>query len=317
MRRSTALSCLLTFAAVVPAQISAGATANAVTVRSGVVVAAPVAPGTDVWFGLARQATSGSGNAFANVGQVATSTAVAATWQLGCIATSAGSSPAAASATVRYDFVAAHAFVGRLVVAWAPATSGTGSAALAVDVGDDGVVDAVGSATIQVAFGPGPLSVRVSGACTADAGSIQGPFGSSWSWAGSAHGNLTLRLEATHATTVQEGAACGNGAPALLVVPTLADGIEVRGDCPPGVDVAFLAIGFAPAAAVLPLPPACSLLVTPELIDAQWPDAQRRVVWSFAVPSAVRPLTLRTQLLGLDVAAFMLAASAAARTDLP
>jgi hypothetical protein len=302
--------------AVAHAQISPAAAALAVTVRSGVVTAPVVVPGSEAWLGWSRQANSGTGNAFATVGHAASSTAITGAWQFGCLAGTAASSPAEASVAMRYEFLALHAFVGRLVVEWTPSTSGTGAAGLAIDVGDDGSVEAQGAATIPIAFGPGPLAVRVAGTCTATAGTIQGPFGSSWSWAGSAYGNLTLRLEATHASTTFVGTPCGS-APSLAVLPDLVDGIEVRGVCAPTSDLALLAIGFQSAVTPLPLPPACTLLVVPELVDAQWPDALGRVTWSFAAPPAVRPVTLRMQLFGLDAATFTLAASACARTDVP
>jgi hypothetical protein len=105
--------------------------------------------------------------------------------------------------------------------------------------------------------------------------------------------------------------------PSLAVTPNLTGGLEVRGDCPVGIDFGLLAIGFLPVVAPLPLPPTCTLLVAPELVDVQLPDATRAVGWTFSVPVAARPLTLRSQLFGLHAATWQLSASACARTDVP
>ncbi len=313
MRLLVALSGVLLLAASVRSQVLPSATAAGSTVRAGLVTATPLPIGGDVWPGFQRQAAGTVGNAHSLVAHATTPTAITATWQLGCQAVATGSSESVAS--VRYTFTALQSFTGRFDIGWSPTTTGSGTATLAIDLGDDGIVDGSGAGAIPITFGPGPLVVRVTMQCNATAGSVQGPFGSSWQWSGSASVAGSLQLVAGHATTTVEGNACGTPMPSLQATPDLAGGLELRGGCPAGIDFGLLAVGFLPIVAPLPLPPTCMLLVAPELVDAQLPDAQRAVVWTFAVPLAARPLTLRSQLFGFYAATSQLTASACARTD--
>ncbi|MGB3966106.1 MAG: hypothetical protein WBO45_05205, partial [Planctomycetota bacterium] len=265
--------------------------------------------------GLARQANGPVGSAFVSVQHALTATQVTLTWQFGCSAFTSGTSTSDTS--IRYELHAAQPFLGQLAIGWSPTAAGTGTCAVAIDLGDDGSVEAAGAATIPVVFGPGPLVVRVVGAANAAAGIAYGPFGSSWSWSGSASAWLSLQLTATHATAMVEGAGCGAPMPGLVATPDLAQGVLLRGDCPIGVDAGVLVVGFAASILPLPLPPFCTLHVAPVLTDWRLPDAQRQVAWSLPVPLAVRPAVLRAQLLGLDADPFALTASPSLRIDFP
>jgi hypothetical protein len=88
------------------------------------------------------------------------------------------------------------------------------------------------------------------------------------------------------------------------------------GACAPNDDVAVLALGFAAAATPLGLPPGCGLGVQQAVTGWQLPDSQHTVVWSLAVPAAVRPLALHAQLLGVRLAPLAVTTSPALRLSL-
>lgn len=297
------------------AQVDPAAAANFAVVRAGTVTAPSVAPGTDVWSGLSRQANGTTGSAWLSVQHAASTTQITVAWQAGCQAVANGS--CASDGSLRYRFDSPVPFVGQLAVGWSTTLTGTGASSLALDLHDDGSIDANGATTLPVAFGPAPLFVRVTTSASANAGTLSGPFGSSWSWWGSASTWLALQLTASPAIVSVEAAGCGNPAPGLTAQADLAQGIELRGACPPSVDLAILVLGFLPVPQLLPWSPFCTMHVAPVLTEWSWPDAQRSAVWSLPVPFAVRPVTMRTQMLGLAVAAFELTTSPALRIDLP
>jgi hypothetical protein len=119
-------------------------------------------------------------------------------WQLSCHAIS--NSTSAAELEVRYEIASPYLQSGDLLIDWQPTV--TGQSTLSVDVFDDGYIDAQGSATVPVTFqNPFPLILRVTATTNAQAGSFQGPWGSSWSWSGTASAQLRIRFVPTHAQT--------------------------------------------------------------------------------------------------------------------
>ncbi|MEO6593512.1 MAG: hypothetical protein ABIP94_02025 [Planctomycetota bacterium] len=298
------LSAALLTVGAVRTQVWPTATAVAVTVRAGSVQAPFVVPGSDVWPGFYRGCSGTVGASSCTVTNQMPATSIDGSWVMGCSAHQPGSSTS--DATVRYELWASTPVSGRIMVTWTPAVAGTGSAVLSFDLFDDGSVDATGSTSLPATIGPGGLPFRVRATCAATAGISQGPFGSSWSYWGTAQGTLSVHFLPTPCQTQNVGAPCG--APQLATLANLLPGVDLVGDFDAAVDIAVLVLGFAGAVIPSPLPPGCALLVAPVVTDWHLVSAQR-AQWAMAVPQAVRPATFRAQMLGLDVATFSLATS--------
>lgn len=301
------------FAAPLAAQLTPSAQFDTGAVRAGFQVAALPSGGSPVWNGFGTSAATSVGSAHLAVQQSCSATAVDVQWQFGCQAVAQTTSSAGAS--VRYAFASPVAVSGLLSTLWFAQTSGTGTAQLAIDLGDDGTVDASGTDSLPITFGPGVLLVRVTASGNASAGSFQAGW-STWHYSGAAQGTLVLRLEAAGLTSQLTSNACGASPPTFAALSTFAGGVLFAGACGPVDDIAVLALGFAPAAIPLGLPPGCVLGVAPDATAWQLPDAQRYVQWELAVPTAVRPIALHAQLLGLHVAPFQLTTSQALRLTL-
>ncbi len=293
------------------AQVSPSAMAGGITVRAGAVQAAPVPSGSDVWSGFTRSCTASPGAAWLHVDHAVTSTHVDLHWTLSSQAPATGT--AASDGVIRYELWSLATVVGRLVVTWTNAITGSGTSSLGIDLLDDGSVDATGSCVLPVTFGPGGLPFRVHASCLCSAGVVHGPFGSSWSYSGSAQASLSIRFEPTHCQTMEVGAACGS--PQLAAVGNLLQGVDVVGDFVPATDAAILVLGNVGTVLPLSLPPACNLLVAPVVTDWRLVDAQHRAIWAIYVPAVVRPLSFRVQMLGFDFDTFFLETSRALQVD--
>lgn len=272
---------------------------DAVTVRSGAALASAPAAGSEVWSGGSAFVNGNTGTASLALQHAANATGVDVQWQLACQANAATSS--VASASVRYELPTTAAGVGILSILWLTNTSGTGATQLAIDVGDDGVVDAVGIDALPVVFAPGAFVVRVTASVQATASTVQMGW-STWHLTGAAQAALVLRLAPDGVTSSVVAPPCGNVPAALSAAATFADGVGFVGTLDPSSDLGVLVLGLHPAAVPLGLPPGCSLAVAPDLVAWQVPDAARAVVWQLAVPQALRPFALQAQLVGLAVA---------------
>ena len=168
--RPTLLSLsVLTVATTASAQVVANAPMVTSTVLAGSSAAPPVVPGTNVWSGLVRSVTGAASNASLALTHDLEPTEVSLQWQLSSQAIS--NSVSIAEAEVRFDIASTIPQTGELIIDWSPTLSGTGLAALTVDVFDDGVVDAQGSATVPVMFDQqSPLILRVNAGTSAQAG---------------------------------------------------------------------------------------------------------------------------------------------------
>ncbi|MEZ6036173.1 MAG: hypothetical protein R3F29_01745 [Planctomycetota bacterium] len=295
--RRTAPLALFVLGAPIAAQIQPGAALVEARVRSGTVASAVPVTGGDVWNGLWRTVSGSGGNAAWGISNSLDAFAVETAWQLSCAAWSAGSSEASGDVRLLLDTPVQQS--GALVVEWASTLSGTGSATIAVDVGDDGAIEASDATVVPVTFGPGPLVVRVRAGVEAQSGSVSGPFGTSWSWSGSASAQLRVRFVATHATITEADAATCVPAPVMSVRPDLWQGVSFDVAAPAGADVALLVLGFDAANAPLPLSAGCTLAVVPALVVAA-PVMAGGAAFALAVPPALRPASLLAQSIALD-----------------
>lgn len=289
------LAVLATFATA-RAQVATQATLVGGAVRAGTTLAS-LPTGNTLVNDLLRSCAGPGGSAHLACGFVESATTIDLQWSLGCTATGTGT--AVAEATVRYDFVAATPFTGRLVVTWIPTAAGTGSTLLEVDLGADGTIDANGTAVLPVTFAAGTTSLRLHVLCQAAAGAIQGPFGSSYGYHGNAHGSLGVRLEPDHCSTQAVGAPCGIAQ--FGAAGTFARDVVLAAEVPQQADLALLALGFTAIAVPLPLPPGCLLHVDPVILDGRLVAPDGAVAWLLAPGATAPPLSFRAQLLGLDL----------------
>ena len=308
---------LFTLAAAVPAvaQGTPAATLLARSVRAGGQVAAAPAVGSSVWGGFASGTSGSVGNATCSLQDQLATTSGEMVWNVGCAAVWQGA--AEAIVEVRYEFVAPAVGPATILCDWQPGGAGTGACVLQVDLHDDGIVDAVGSASLPVVLGPNPLRVRLRAAATATAGTWSYGWFSSWNYSGSASGLLVLRVLPDHAQVASTAAACSGAAPTFATAPTFAGAIELTGAFGTVDDLALLVLGFGPTAVPLPLPPGCLLTVTPDRTELALVGPERTAAWTLTVPPAVRPLTFHAQLLGVDVAPFSILGSAALAVTSP
>lgn len=308
MHKTKLSLCALLCAATAPCQVDVTAQLAAGQVTTATSTSAPIVSGTDIWSGFARATTPGADQASLEMAHGIDSQNVRMHWQLQAQANASG--PSVSRGEARYELASPILQSGNLEIEWLPATTGTGQATLAIDVYDDGYVDAHGTATIPVVFGTGfPLTLRVTAEASADAGTIHGPWGTSWSWFGSAAGELRVRFVPTHATsTVVVAQPCAT-APTLTSTPDLHEGVELEGDCGPTDVLAVFALGFQSTDVLLPLSANCRLLVAPvvtQLHPVAFGTAVRQPV---AVPAAVRPVQFLAQLVTLTAAGNITAGS--------
>jgi hypothetical protein len=280
---------------------------------AGSISSQPMVPGSDIWPGYWRVANAAVSSSSVMLSHQLTAVNVDLQWQLDCHANINDS--AIAAAEVVYELASPYPQVGNLVVEWLPALQGTGQASLQVDLYDDGVVDAVSSATIPTAFGQTPLIMRVHVQTAAHAGSFQGPWGSSWTWSGAAGGDLRIRFVPTHSTSlaaVMQPCSSGVG---LQAQSNLNQGVQLQAQCAVADDLALFVLGFQTADLPLPLSSTCRLLVDELVVIGQQLIVGSIAEHSIAVPLAVRPAFFYAQAVALDVDLMSLTASDSVRTD--
>lgn len=315
MRFTNLTLCVLLPATIASAQVVATAPLVDATVLAGATVAPGIAPGSNVWAGLARSATGAASGASLGLTHQIDPVQVDLQWQLNCHAIS--NSTSAAEIEVRYEITSAYLQSGNLIIDWQPTVTGTGQATLSVDVFDDGYVDAQGSAIVPVAFqNPFALNLRVTAGTNAQAGTFQGPWGSSWSWSGAAAAQLHIRFVPTHAQTTTLATQPCSPAPTLTVLPDLSQGLDLQAMAPPTEQLALFALGFQATNMPLPLSHSCLLLVDPAVILAQPLQPGMPAHQSLTIPTAARPATFLTQLITLNPTSATLTASPLLNTNI-
>ena len=282
-------------------------------VVAGVGAAAPMIPGTDVWPGLLRACGSSPDTGNVLLVHHQDDLEVSIDWQLASHAILSGSS--LSKVEVRYQLVSPVQQSGQLIISWLPTTTGTGQCTVGIDVYDDGYVDSYGSAVLPVAFQQLPLTLRVTAEASSQAGTLQGPWGSSWSWSGTAAAQLQIRFVPDHATSTTQAVQTCVQAPALEVLPDLREGVTLQGQCSAAHDFAVFALGFQQVSAQLPISPGCLLLVDPVVTALLPVSASATIRQHIPVPVAVRPNFFLAQLLAFDATAMTLAGSDLLRID--
>lgn len=292
------------------AQVVVQATLLQRTVRSGGNAVAWPAPGDDV--------TGGAGMSVVGAGAVLehTVTPVDAQveWSLQCQPPWIGN--ASLDVDVLYLFAAGSTTPASLELDWLAATTGNGSVNLLVDVHDDGVVDATGSAAVPLVVGPYPVYVRVRAIGAANAGTATSWY-TTWHWTGSVAADLTMRLVPTHTMVVPIAPACRDVAPALSVAPDFVGGVEIATVFADAADLGAFVFGFQPRAAVaLPWSPGCPLSVAEDVVILT-SAVRPRLVAYLALPVGLRPASFEVQCLGVELDPFTVLAGAAFRIDAP
>lgn len=306
-----ALFAVAALVAPMTAQVGVEATLLARTVQSGGSALTAPLPGADVTAGLAV----GVSGATAMLQQAATTSDVFVGWNLQCVPPWIGS--ATAEVEVRYVFTSPTPMAATLVLGWSTATTGNGNAQLAVDVHDDGSIDAAGGGTLSVSLGPSPLVVRVRGRVAASGGTTTTWF-TTWHWTGAANAQFAMQLLPAHAQVLPITAACSGAAPVLQATPDFAGGLTLSGQFAAADDVAVWAFGFAPIGPVpLPWSDGCVLAVAPDVLVIDAVPASRQWSWSLALPTPLRPLGFDVQLFGVDLEPLQLQAGAAVRAVAP
>jgi len=259
-----------------------------------------VAPGIDVTNGVVLGTAGVFGAAQFQAHATATSTAVDLDWNVSCSAY--GTTTAGSQGTIRYELYVAQAVTGQLVVTWVAAPTGTGASSCSIDLFDDGIVDATGSVTWPVSFGAGVVPLRVRVTTVAHAAVIHGPWGTGWSYQGTANGSLQIRLSPTHCQSAVFGQGCGD--PQLTVLGNFTGGADLRGTFGPAADLGVAVFGFDQVATPLPLAPGCMLRTTPIVLLWHPIGPSQTTSWSLALPAAFRPVAFAAQLVGIDVDTF-------------
>lgn len=295
-----------TLAAGLSAQGTIHAASAGITVQAGLAAPATVAPGVNVTAGTLRSAANSSGSGLFRAEHTQSTTAIELAWTLA--ATAQNSGQVTSLGEIRYELSAPELVEGDLTVTWAPTFAGTGTAAFSVDLFDDGLDPTTTTTTFALTLGPWPLPLRVRAQVGAAAGTIAGPWGTTWRYTGSANGTLQIRFQPTHCTTTALGAGCAE--PQLHVIGNLRGGADLRGAFAPTTELGIAVLGLDQQAGMLPSAPGCPLVTTP--LVALWglPDAQRAANWSIGLPASVRPAGFAAQLVGLDVDAAAVTTSA-------
>ena len=308
----------LSLAVLLTTAVASAQVATSAQLVSGIVVAgsnssAALQPGADIWPGLVRSVESLANGATLLLDHHQDAVEVALHWQLTCQAINNGNSVARVEAC--YELVSPVVQGGELIVEWLPSATGTGQTSVAIDVYDDGYIDNQSSVTSvllaqqPVAFQQYPLRLRVIAEVSAQAGSVQGPWGSSWSWNGSAAAELRIRFVPTHAmATTVATQACATTT-SLSARPNLSQGVELAGVCSSSDTFAVFALGFQAVHLPLPLAPFCDLLVDPVITLLHPVPANATIQQPLAIPLAVRPTQFLSQFLALDTSALTLVAS--------
>ncbi|MBL8736402.1 MAG: hypothetical protein JNL12_08260 [Planctomycetes bacterium] len=290
------------------AQVVVQATLLQRTVRSGGNAVTWPAAGDDV--------TGGAGMSVVGAGAVlehaVTSCDVQVAWSLQCQPPWIGN--ANVDVDVLYLFGTGSSTPAVLDIDWLAATTGNGAVSLLVDVHDDGVVDATGSAVVPLVVGPYPTYVRVRVTGAAQAGTASSWY-TTWHWTGSVAADLAMRLLPTHASVVSLASPCDDAAPELRVAADFAGGVELAAVAG-AQDLGVLVFGFAPAVpVVLPWTPGCSLAVAEDVVVLV--DLGEPLVASLVVPDAVRPICFDVQCVGVALDLLTVLAGAAFRIDAP
>ncbi|MFO1076899.1 MAG: hypothetical protein U1E73_04135 [Planctomycetota bacterium] len=288
------------------AQVVPLATAIGLYAQAGAAVDA-VAPGTDVSAGEQVAAATGSGSAYAQFVPHWDAAAVTLTHTAASVASFAVQTRTVCD--VRHELWSARPLVGRFVVAWTTSATGTGTAACAVDLQDDGSVEATGSGVIQCALPAGPFALRVRVTTAANAGTIGGPWGTTIAYHGAANAQLVIRFEPTHCTATAIGGGCPG--PQLAAVGNLAGGVDVRALCGANDDFAVLLLALDPALAAPAIAPACPVLAAPLGLVWSLPDTGHLARWSLTWPAGLGTIAFAAQVVAIDVTPFAAAASAA------
>lgn len=289
------------FTAALAASLSAQGTIQAVsagiTVQSGLAAPATVASGVNVTAGTLRSVSNSTGSALFRAEHPPSSTAIELAWSLA--ATAQNSGQVMSLGEIRYELSTPELVEGDLTVTWVPTFTGTGTAAVSVDLFDDGLDLTTTTTTFAVTLGPWPLPLRVRAQVGATAGTISGPWNTNWRYTGAANGALQLRFQPTHCTTISLGAGCA--APQLQVFGNLRGGADLRGAFAPTTELGVAVLGLDQQAGMLPFAPGCPLVTTPLVTLWGLPDAQHAATWSIGLPANVRPAGFAAQLVGLDI----------------
>lgn len=288
------------------AQVVVQATLLQRSVRSGGNAVAWPAAGADVTGGAGMSVVGASAILEHTVAPVG----VQLEWRLQCQPPWIGQ--ANVDVDVLYLFGTGSAVPAVLELDWLAATTGNGAVDLLVDVHDDGVVDATGSAVVPLVVGPSPTYVRVRATGAAQAGTASSWY-TTWHWTGSVTADLTIRLVPTHASVVPLASPCADAAPDLRVAADFAGGVELAAVAG-AANLGVLVFGFAPAVpVVLPWTPGCSLAVTEDVVVLV--DLGEPLVASLVVPDAVRPICFDVQCVGVALDPLTVLAGAAFRVD--
>ena len=202
---------------------------------------------------------------------------------------------------------------GRLVVSYTGATS-TFDTLYAVDVGDDGTLDA-GTVLYPpapppvIAFGPGVLPIRLGNYTHRSLYELPDSIAAST--------NLTVRLVPdSGCTSLMVTPPCGSVGLSPRQNFTLGIDQQLQGLLPPGRGVAGVVYGFTPASTPLPLPPGCTLGTGADEVRLVFADGSGHAIHSIrTVPLSLRPCLFFAQAFELDLAAATLVASATYRID--
>jgi hypothetical protein len=315
--RTTLLQSCLPVLCLLCVQAAAQVTPGAVLIGAQAVAGATVAPvppsQTPIWPGLSRVAAGAAGASSFIVEHHADDLGIELEWQLATQAWQTGTT--VSRVEVRYVFSSPVTQLGDLSIEWAPQQTGTGNSVLSVDVFDDGYVDANGAYTTPVAFHTFPLVLRVVAEVRADAGTIQGPWGSSWSWSGGAVANLRIRFTPTHASAAVVSPSTCFHAPVLTARPDLDGGVRLDAQAPLGDDLLVFVLGFAPSNLLLPWSAGCTLLVDPVVTSTSPLLGGPSASLSVPVPPAFRPAAFLTQAVSLDAQPLRLTAGDVVQVD--
>ena len=285
-------------AACLPAQAAVTASCGGVVVQVGTATPATAPVGQNLGPGIVRSVTTTNGSGLFRAEHLVSNTAIDLSWTLSAAAM--WSTTAHSEGEVRYELSASEPVAGQLLVTWTPAASGTGTASFWLDLFDDAFDATTTSAVYDLWLGPSPLPFRVHAGVTASAATVNGPWGTHWSYSGAASGTLSMRFVPTHCTAVAFANGCAD--PELTVVGNLLGGADLRGTFNSGADLGVVVLGLDQHLTPLPLLPGCTLATTPLVALWQTLDPQQRMTRSIALPAAVRPASFAAQLLGFDFA---------------
>ncbi|MCA8948285.1 MAG: hypothetical protein KDE27_02210 [Planctomycetes bacterium] len=307
VQRLVSVGLLLAGAApTVPAQVIPVASAASVGVHAG--PSHTVLPvGADVSTGVRVALQTAIGDASYDFSPAWDATAVGLVFDVESRAFQA--TAAASGGETLHELWSARPIVGRFVIEWSVAVTGTGAASFAFDLGDDGVVDVTASGIVNATLPAGrtPLRVRVDTAATA--ASVSGPWGTSITYQGTARAQLAIRFEPTHCAALPFAAACGG--PTTTIAGNFTGGASVRAHCAPVDDLVIAVFGFGPQSIALPLSAGCRLRVDPVTSAWRVPGPTGDAEWPSSLPVGAPALTFATQVVGLDVDAPSLTAGAA------